>query len=88
MKYHVVFSEEARKNLKKMDKHQAKVILTWIQTHLEGCSNPYAFGKGLVQNLSGQWRYRVGDYRILTEIHQNEVVILVLKIDHRRKVYE
>lgn len=88
MKYHVEITKEAQKALKKMDKHTAKVITSWIKEHLEGCEDPYAFGKGLTSNRSGQWRYRVEDYRILAIIQDNQVLITVFKIAHRREVYD
>ena len=87
MKYTVTFTKEALKQLKKMDKASAALILGWIRKNLEGCDNPRIHGKGLTANRSGQWRYRVGDYRIIAEIYDDKVVILVLNIGHRRGVY-
>ena len=87
MKYTVTFAKEALKQLKKMDKASAALILGWIRKNLEGCDNPRIHGKGLTANRSGQWRYRVGDYRIIAEIYDDKVVILVLNIGHRRDVY-
>ena len=87
MKYTVTFTKEALKQLKKMDKASAALILGWIRKNLEGCDNPRIHGKGLAANHSGQWRYRVGDYRIIAEIYDDKVVILVLNIGHRRDVY-
>lgn len=87
MKYTVTFTKEALEQLKKMDKASAALILGWIRKNLEGCDNPRIHGKGLTANRSGQWRYRVGDYRIIAEIYDDKVVILVLNIGHRRDVY-
>lgn len=87
MKYTVTFTKDALRQLKKMDKPTAALILGWIRKNLEGCENPRAHGKGLTANHSGQWRYRVGYYRIITEIQDDKVVILVLNIGHRRDVY-
>lgn len=87
MSYQVVFSHDALKALQKLDKFTASVILGWIRKNLEGCTNPRAHGKGLVGNHSRQWRYRVGDYRIIADIQENKVVILILAIGHRRNVY-
>ena len=71
MKYTVVFSKEALKDLKKLDKHTAALIIGWVRKNLEGCENPRAHGKGLTANLSGKWRYRVGDYRLLADIQDD-----------------
>lgn len=79
MRYHVEFSSDARKPLKKMDTHISLMIVAWIRKHLEGCSNPYQHGKSLTANRSGQWRYRIGEYRLIAEILSDRVVILMLQ---------
>ena len=85
--FRVVLSDQARKQLKKLDRHVSSLILGWIRKNLEGCENPRSLGKALTADKAGAWRYRVGDYRIICEIHDNEVVILVLSVGHRREVY-
>lgn len=87
MKYKVVFSDRAKKELKKLDKYVASLIIGWLEKNIQNCENPRAHGKGLVENKSGQWRYRVGDYRILCEIKDDEIIVLVLEIGHRREIY-
>ncbi len=87
MTYRVEFTERAKKDLKKLDKYTASLILGWVRKNLEGCENPRLHGKGLVANRSGQWRYRIGDYRLLAEINDDKITILVLTIGHRRDVY-
>lgn len=87
MKYHVEFSKSAIKDLKKLDKHTASLITGWIKKNLEGCEDPRVHGKGLTANHSGQWRYRIGDYRILANILDDKIIILVLQIGHRSEVY-
>ena len=88
MKYTVVFSKEALKDLKKLDKHTAALIIGWVRKNLEGCENPRAHGNGLTANLSGKWRYRVGDYRLLADIEDNKVVIMMLRVGHRSEIYK
>ena len=88
MKYKVVFSENAKKNLKKIDKHIAALIIGWLEKNIDGCSDPRVHGKGLTSNRSGQWRYRIGDYRAICEIQDNEVIVLVLEIGHRKNIYD
>ena len=85
--FRVVLSDQARKQLKKLDRHVSSLILGWIRKNLEGCENPRNLGKALTADKAGAWRYRVGDYRIICEIHDNEVVILILSVGHRREVY-
>lgn len=88
MIWHVEFTKQALRELKKLDRHTALLITGWIRKNLEGCSDPRAHGKGLTANRSGQWRYRVGDYRLLASIEEQRVVILVLSVGHRRDVYD
>lgn len=87
MKYSVTFSERALKQLKKLDKHIAALIIGWLEKNIEGSENPRVHGKGLVENKSGQWRYRIGDYRVICEIIDREVIVLVLEVGHRRDIY-
>ena len=87
MTYHVEFSKQALKDLKKLDKQTAALILGWVRKNLEGCADPRAHGKGLTANRSGEWRYRVGDYRLLAEIQDGKLIILMLTVGHRRDVY-
>ncbi len=87
MRYTVVFTDTAKKELKKLDKHIASLIIGWIEKNLQGCENPRVHGKGLTSNRSGQWRYRIGDYRIVTEIQDDKIIILVLNIGHRCDIY-
>ena len=87
MKWQVTFSRDALKQLKKLDKHTASLILGWIRKNLEGCENPRLHGKALTANSTGQWRYRVGDYRIIAELQDKQIVILILNVGHRRDIY-
>ena len=85
--YKVEFTARARKQLKKMDRFDARIIATWIKDNLEGCTNPRAFGKGLTATRSGEWRYRVGAYRVLALINDGTITIEALSIGHRREIY-
>ena len=87
MTWHVKLSDEARKQLKKLDRHTAALLTNWMRKNLEGCEDPRAHGKGLSANRAGQWRYRVGDYSLLAELHDGELLILMIRIAHRSEVY-
>ena len=87
MRYNVVFTDKAKKQLKKIDKHIASLIIGWLEKNIEGCENHRIHGKGLVENKSGQWRYRIGDYRVLCEINNQEIIVLALEVGHRREIY-
>lgn len=86
--YKVRFEKNAQKSLKKMDDQQSKIILAWINKHLVNCSNPRSFGKPLVGNHKGKWRYRIGDYRLMCNINDSTVTILMLEIAHRKDIYK
>ena len=86
--YHVQFSAKAQKTFNKLD-NQVKVrISNWLMNNLEGCENPRQQGIALQGNLAGKWRYRVGGYRIIAEIQDDRVVILVVDVDKRNDVYK
>lgn len=87
MTYHVEFTKYALKELKKLDKTTVSLITGWIRKNLEGCDNPRIHGKGLTADKAGQWRYRVGDYRVIAQIQDQRVTILVVNIGHRREIY-
>ena len=88
MKYKVEFTQAALKDLKRMDRHTAALILGWVRKNLENCENPRLHGKGLTANRTGQWRYRVGNYRLLAEIEDSKITILIINIVHRRDIYD
>lgn len=87
MRYKVEFTQRALKDLKKLDRHTAALILGWVRKNLENCENPRLHGKGLTANKSGQWRYRVGNYRLIAKIEDNKITILILNVGHRRDIY-
>lgn len=86
--YKVIFSKNALKQIKKLDKNIAALIIGWIEKNLENCKDPRVHGKSLTANRSGQWRYRVGDYRILANIDDEKITVLVISVGHRRDIYE
>lgn len=88
MRYTVKFTPRFEKEFKKLDRYTMKIIKSWITKNLENCENPRVHGKPLAANRRGQWRYRIGDYRLLCSIEDNELVILALSVGHRREIYD
>ncbi len=86
-KYTVEFEKDAQNVIKKMDRYEANFIMSWIAKNLNGTDNPRIHGKALVANHKGKWRYRVGNYRLIAEIDDEKVTILMLNIGHRRDIY-
>jgi mRNA interferase RelE/StbE len=87
MKYSVEYAGAATKTLEKMNPHISKMLQAWITKNLKDTETPRARGKALVSNRKGLWRYRVGDYRIISYIDDEKIVILVLEIGHRKEIY-
>ncbi len=87
MIYELVTTDKFDKAFKKLDKPTQKIIKSWIDKNLINSENPRLYGKGLTANRSGQWRYRVGDYRILAEIQDAKIVLVLIDIGHRSKIY-
>ena len=87
MVWKISFSDVALKEMKKLDRHEQELILSYLHERIDGCADPRAYGDPLKHNLLGSWRYRVGKYRILCELVDDIVMVYIVKIDHRRSVY-
>lgn len=81
------FSKRADKQLSKMDPGVRRIVVSWLIKNIDGCTDPRAHGKGLTGNRAGEWRYRIGDYRVLCEIKDDELLVLAIEIGHRREIY-
>ncbi|MEX1117971.1 MAG: type II toxin-antitoxin system RelE/ParE family toxin [Terrimicrobiaceae bacterium] len=82
------FDGRALKELKKLGHSAHRDIIAYLDERVAGDADPRRFGKGLKADLAGLWRYRVGDYRILCQIKDRELLVLVVAVGHRRDVYE
>lgn len=87
MAWTVEVSNYAEKQLRKLDKPMQKRLLDWLEDRIEGCKNPRHFGEPLRGEVAGLWRYRIGDYRVICEIQDQQLVVLALAIGHRREIY-
>ncbi|MBY5023941.1 type II toxin-antitoxin system RelE family toxin [Streptococcus suis] len=87
-KYRLEFTKSAKKHLAKLDKPTQALIVKWLEQNLQDTTKPRAQGKALTGQFSHLWRYRVGNYRILAEIHDNTITIEVVKIGHRKEIYK
>ncbi len=88
MAWTVRISNIAERQLRKLDGPIQRRILDWLDDRIEGCKNPRHFGEPLKGDHAELWRYRVGDYRILCEIQDEDIIVLVVTIGHRRQVYK
>ena len=88
MRYKLVFSKRALKELKKMDKAVSALIFAWFRKNIDGAADPRAFGKALKGDKKDMWRYRIGDYRVLANIEDESLIIIAIEIAHRRDIYK
>ena len=88
MIYEIVTTEKFDKSFKKLDRQIQRMMKAWIEKNLVQAEDPRHNGKGLAANRSGQWRYRIGDYRILAEIQDRKLVLILIDVKHRREVYK
>jgi len=82
------FDRRALRELNKLDSQSQQKILAYLEERIELDADPRRFGKRLKANLAGLWRYRVGNYRIICRIVDNELIVLVLAVGHRKTIYE
>jgi mRNA interferase RelE/StbE len=88
MSYRVETTARFDKEFKKLDRYTQKMVKAWVEKNLVGCNDPRAHGKGLSANRSGQWRYRIGDYRLICQIEDEKLIILALTVGHRSDIYK
>ena len=86
MVWKIVFTRKAEKEFSKLDRQTQKSINRYLDNILE-VDDPYRFGKSLTGKLSGFWRYRVGKYRIICDIQDQELIVELITIAKRDKVY-
>ena len=87
MVYNIVYEVQAAKQLKKLPKNIAAKILDYMD-EIALLEQPSQRGKPLSSNLAGYWRYRVGDYRVVCKIENEILLIAVIKLGHRKDIYE
>lgn len=86
--YRLEYSKQAQKQIKKLDCQIQRLLFAWIDKNLEGTMDPRQHGKGLTGDRSREWRYRIGDYRLICDIQDDKMIILALEFRHRRDIYK
>jgi mRNA interferase RelE/StbE len=88
MAYAVELSESADRELGKLDAQHRKRILNFLRERVAKREDPRGIGEALHGSQLGEfWKYRVGDYRLISKIDDDRLVVLVLRIGHRGKIY-
>lgn len=83
----IEYDEKAVRELLKLDRQAAQRIKKYLDERIATDDDPRRFGEGLTENLAGLWKYRIGDFRVIAEIQDKKIVVLIIRIGHRRKVY-
>ena len=88
MAWSVELSQTADRELSKLDAQHAKRILKFLQERVAKSDGPRSLGEPLHGSRLGEfWKYRVGDYRLVCSIEDNRLLVLVLRLGHRREIY-
>ncbi len=88
MNWKIEFDSDVEKDLRKLGHSAQQRIIKYLKEKIIPVENPRVLGKPLSGDLSGIWRYRVGDYRILAKIEDENFIILVVHVGHRKNVYD
>jgi len=83
----IEWDDRASKELKRLDRQTQREIIRYFRKRIATEKDPRRFGRSLRHGLQGLWRYRVGDYRMICNIEDEHVVVLVLGVAHRSTVY-
>lgn len=87
MAWTINYTDTAKDSLRKLDKQVARRILDYMDHRVSGLLDPRSSGKALKGKLGEFWRYRVGDYRIICEIQDEILCVLVVDVGNRRHIY-
>lgn len=88
MAWKIELSAQADRELGKLDPQQRKRLLKFLRDRLASLDNPRSIGQALHGSELGEfWKYRVGDYRLICKIEDQRLLILVLRVGHRREIY-
>lgn len=85
--WRIEIARTAEKQITKLGREGQKAIQRFLRERLRSADNPRQWGKPLKGEKRGLWRYRVGDYRLICDIQDDRIAVLVLEIAHRKDVY-
>jgi mRNA interferase RelE/StbE len=85
--WHIEISRTAEKQIIKLDRNAQRAVQRFLRERLSVSDNPREWGKPLRGEKKGLWRYRVGDYRLICDIQDERITVLILEVEHRKDVY-
>lgn len=87
-RYKLIYSKDFQKIFKKLDPSVQKLVASYIKHNLENTDDPRNHGKALAGDKKGLWRYRIGNYRLIAEIQDERLILLILTFGHRKDIYK
>ena len=87
MAWAIEITRTAERQIKKLDRAAQKSILCFLRERVQAADNPRQWGKPLHGDKGGLWRYRIGDYRLICDVQDERITVLVLQVGHRKDVY-
>ena len=87
MAWTIEYTESATRQLRKLDRQSALRIVDYMEARVAGSGDPRSAGKALTGPLGGLWRYRIGDHRVICEILDGALKVLVVRMGDRKEVY-
>jgi len=88
MAWSIEFSDDAERDFARLDNPIQRRVFRYLHGRIANAVDPRDFGKPLLHELAGLWRFRVGDYRVLCSIQDEKLTVLVVEIGHRSTVYD
>ncbi len=85
--WQIELTDDAAKQLKKLDRREAKQITDYLRKRVEVLDDPRQLGKSLKGQFASLWRYRIGNYRVICELQDSEFIVLVVGLGHRKEIY-
>jgi len=86
--WQIEFDAQVEHDLKKIDRGAQRHIMRYLRERIATEKDPRRFGAPLRRELSGLWKYRLGDYRIICRIEDKKVVVYVIRVGHRKDIYK
>ncbi|EHM13599.1 addiction module toxin, RelE/StbE family [Jonquetella anthropi DSM 22815] len=87
MDWTIEWSERSLKDLQSLEKQVRNRVYSYLDV-ISKLPNPRLRGRSLTGNLDEYWRYRIGDYRVICDIQDNRLIVLILQVGHRRDIYK
>ena len=87
MAWTIEITRTAEKQITKLHRQAQQAIVRFLRERLAGADNPRQWGRPLRGEKRGLWRYRVGDYRLICDIQDERITVMVLQVGHRKHVY-